>query len=93
MADLLSYLTTESWRSQARAQARGSDGLAEIPVSAAKGILIPKLENEARSALSDYVNQLIEGRSSIAEETSRLIADGDIRRIDLPPRPSHINLV
>ncbi|MCI6845296.1 MAG: N-6 DNA methylase [Coriobacteriaceae bacterium] len=34
LTDLVAYITTESWASQMRAMARGSDGLAEIPASA-----------------------------------------------------------
>lgn len=91
--DLLSYLTTESWRSQARAQARGSDGLAVIPASAACRFLVPKLTDKARDSLSEYVNHLFDGRATLADEVDKLASCGAVKTIAVQKRPSHINLV
>lgn len=91
--DLLSYFTTESWRSQARAQARGSDGLAEIPVSAASRFLVPKLTDAARSSLSEQVDHLFEGRATLTDEIKKLVLCGAINEVSVRRRPSHINLV
>lgn len=93
LVDLVSYMTTESWASQMRALATGSDGLAEISAEAVKQMVIPLLDDESRAILTPYVERMLKGRSTIADELSNLEANGLWSSIQIEPRYSHINLV
>ena len=93
LVDIVSYMTTESWSSQMRAIATGSDGLAEISADAVRRMVIPLLDDESRSVLIPYVERMIKGRSTLADELAALEQSGTLDRVNLEPRYSHINLV
>lgn len=93
LTDLVAYLTTESWNSQMRGLATGSDGLAEIPDNALLNIKIPKLSDKSRKKLQPYINRLIKGTSTLADEVAKLNDTPMLGQLDIEPRYSHINLV
>lgn len=93
LIDVISYMTTESWATQARALARGSDGLAEIYIEDAKDIVIPELSDSARDALRPTVERMLEGRSTLSGEVEALVKDGRINYCEIEKRASHIVLV
>lgn len=93
VTDLLAYMTTESWASQLRALCTGSDGLAEIPASVIGNVLIPLLDDDARSLLAPMVERLMLGRNTIGGELASLVGIGKVKPVSIEKRPSHINLV
>lgn len=93
LPDLLSYFNSEGWGVQMRAFARGSDGLAEICVDDAKKVVIPLLDDEARSEMNDHIINLKIGKSTINSVIKSMIKNGDIDYKEPQKRPSHIVLV
>ena len=64
-ADLLAYLNSEGWGVQMRSFARGSDGLAEICEDDVKKVIIPLLTDTIRESLSEYVQNLQHGTTTL----------------------------
>ena len=73
--DLLAYLNSEGWGVQMRAFSRGSDGLAEICEDDAKNVIIPLLSDDVRDGLSEYVENLQRGTTTINSVVKQLIKD------------------
>jgi len=94
LIDLVAYLSTDSFATQMRAMARGSDGLAEVPIDAVLQVLVPKIIDEnTRNVLRPYVNNLLAGRQSLHATVSSLITHGQLN-IPMPARrPNHTVLV
>lgn len=91
--DLLSYLNSEGWGVQMRAFSRGSDGLAEICEDDAKDVIIPLLSDDIRTSLTEYVDNLHQGTTTINSVVKQLIKDKHVNYNDPDKRPSHIVLV
>lgn len=91
--DLLAYLNSEGWGVQMRAFSRGSDGLAEICEDDAKNVIIPLLSDDVRDGLSEYVENLQRGTTTINSVVKQLIKDERIAYNDPDKRPSHIVIV
>ena len=91
--DLLAYLNSEGWGVQMRAFSRGSDGLAEICEDDAKNVIIPILSDDLREGLSEYVENLQRGTTTINSVVKQLIKDERLAYNDPDKRPSHIVLV
>ena len=92
-ADLLAYLNSEGWGVQMRAFARGSDGLAEICEDDVKKVIIPLLTDTIRESLSEYVQNLQHGTTTLNSIIKQLIKGKDIDYQEPQKRPSHIVLV
>lgn len=60
---------------QMRAFSRGSDGLAEICEDDAKNVIIPLLSDDVRDGLSEYVENLQRGTTTINSVVKQLIKD------------------
>ena len=91
--DLLAYLNSEGWGVQMRSFARGSDGLAEICEDDAKKVIIPLLTDTIRKSLSEYVQNLRHGTTTLNMVMKQLIKVKDIDYQDPQKRSSHIVLV
>ena len=91
--DLLAYLNSEGWGVQMRAFARGSDGLAEICEEDAKNVIIPLLSDDIRESLSEYVEKLQQGTTTVNSVVKQLVKDKKVEYNDPDKRPSHIVLV
>ena len=91
--DLLAYLNSEGWGVQMRAFSRGSDGLAEICEDDAKNVIIPILSDDLREGLSEYVENLQRGTTTINSVVKQLIKDERLAYNDPDKPPSHIVLV
>ena len=76
-----------------RAFSRGSDGLAEICEDDAKNVIIPLLSDDVRDGLSEYVENLQRGTTTINSVVKQLIKDERIAYNDPDKRPSHIVIV
>lgn len=92
-ADLLAYLNSEGWGVQMRSFARGSDGLAEICEDDAKKVVIPLLTDTTRESLSEYVQNLKHGTTTLNTVIKQLIKENNIDYQEPKKRPSHIVLV
>jgi type I restriction enzyme M protein len=92
--DLLAYLNTEGWATQMRSLARGSDGLAEISVDDARGVLIPAIvDNDIRTQLNEFIENLKRSRLTLNTTISMLLNKGNLKIYEPKARPSHIVLV
>lgn len=91
--DLLAYLNSEGWGVQMRAFSRGSDGLAEICEDDAKNVVIPLLTDDIRDSLTEYIEKLQQGATTVNSVVKQLIKDEKVTYNDPDKRPSHIVLV
>ena len=91
LTDLLAYMNSEGWGIQMRAMARGSDGLAEISETDAAQTIIPLLDSKTRETLQPYVDNLMNGHTTLNTTVEALIRDGLYQ--DPPKRPNHMALV
>jgi type I restriction enzyme M protein len=94
LLDLVVALSTESYATQMRALARGSDGLAEVHEDDAAEVFIPKItSSKQRKELEPFVKQLLAGYTSVRAKVDDMIESGDLP-IPVPDkRPSHSVLV
>ncbi len=92
-ADLLAYLNSEGWGVQMRSFARGSDGLAEICEDDAKKVVIPLLTDTIRKSLTEYIQNLQRGTTTLNTVIKQLIKGKGIDYQEPKKRPSHIVLV
>ena len=86
-------MNSEGWGVQMRAFARGSDGLAEICEEDAKNVIIPLLSDDIRESLSEYVEKLQQGTTTVNSVVKQLVKDKKVEYNDPDKRPSHIVLV
>ena len=94
LLDLVSFFCTNSFTTQMRALARGSDGLAEVTIEDTKEVLVPKItDNKTRKALKPFVDNLLSGKHSLHSTVNMLLNNGSLR-IPMPEkRPNHTVLV
>jgi hypothetical protein len=79
---------------QARALARGSDGLAEVTEEDLKQIVLPELlDPNVRRELQTFVDQLLAGHVTMKATVDQLTRSGRVPYPRVPPRPSHVVLV
>jgi type I restriction enzyme M protein len=94
LLDLVAGLCSEAFAVQARAYARGSDGLAEVTEDDLRQIVLPRITDPAvRTELQAYVDQLLEGHVTLKVTIDQLIREGRLPFPAVPPRPSHVVLV
>ena len=93
LPDLLCYFNSEGWGVQMRAIARGSDGLAEICEDDAKDVLILDLDDENREKVSQYVDNVTTGNTSLNVVIKSLLFQNALDYSEPEKRPSHIDLV
>jgi type I restriction enzyme M protein len=94
LIDLAAALCTESYATQMRAIARGSDGLAEVSKEDAANVLIPQVQDpEIRRDLKAFLSLLLEGRTRLDVTVGHLIENGKLPFPVPPKRPSHVVLV
>jgi type I restriction enzyme M protein len=94
LVDVLTGLCSEAFAVQARAAARGSDGLAEITEDDLKLIVLPEITNRVvRTQLQTFVDQLLEGHVTMKVTVDQLTRAHDLPLPYIPPRPSHVVLV
>jgi len=94
LIDVCAFMCSESYATQMRALARGSDGLAEIHEDDLSQILVPLIQsNSKRSELAPIVDALVAGNFSLKSTVQELLATGE-PFIPVPaPRPHHSALV
>jgi type I restriction enzyme M protein len=94
LLDLVAALSTESYSTQMRAFARGSDGLAEVGEDDAADVLIPRIDDTTlRAQLKPFVDQLLAGHTSIRAKIDDMIEHGTLPVPVPAKRPSHSVLV
>lgn len=91
--DLIAYLNTEGWGVQMRASSRGSDGLAEISEEDAKDVYIPLLNENQRTELKPYIDNLLTGGSTIRSLVKKMMKTKKLDYVEPDKRPSHVVLV
>ncbi len=92
--DLAAAFSTEAYRVQMRALARGSDGLAEVSPTDAAEVLIPLITNKkVRDELTPFVEQMLDGYTSIESKVAALADDGKLPVKDVPRRANHVMIV
>lgn len=90
LIDILVGLNTEAYRIQARADATGSDGLAELPEADLLEILFPRVTHpEARATMQQLADALLAGRSTVASVVAGLLSQGQIPAIQVTPRSTN----
>lgn len=94
LLDVVVGLCSEAFAVQARALARGSDGLAEVTEEDLRAIVLPEItDKKVRAQLQQFVDQLIAGQVTIKATVEQLIHGGTLPFPAIPPRPSHVVLV
>jgi type I restriction enzyme M protein len=94
LVDVVAALSTESYATQMRSLARGSDGLAEVGADELLGVLIPRVQSQkARAGLRPFIRQLESGHTSVRAKVDDLLEDGSLTSPIPPRRPSHTVLV
>lgn len=92
--DLLTALCTETYTTQVRALARGSDGLAALTSDGLLAIVLPRVTNpDSRRQLTPLVHQLRAGIPTLASAVAHLVANHQLPGLDQPPRSSRHTLV
>jgi type I restriction enzyme M protein len=92
--DLLAGLSTEAYRTQMRALARGSDGLAEVTEDDSREVLLPRVTDpDARGELEELSREMLKGLSALEGRVSELVALGRISVPSLRKRRSRSVLV
>jgi type I restriction enzyme M protein len=90
LLDVVAALSTETYATQMRSLARGSDGLAEINMDEVGEVLIPKITNaKLRSELAPFVKQLEAGYTSVRAKVDDLISTGSLAVPVPAKRKSH----
>ena len=94
LLDACAFFCSETYTTQMRALARGSDGLAEIHEDDLELVLVPLIKGkEERKRLQPFVDALIDGKATLKGTVASLLAQG---ALDMPlpaPRPHHSTLV
>jgi type I restriction enzyme M protein len=93
LADLVSFLCTESYAVQMRSLARGSDGLAEVTEDDAATVMIPELSSVARKQIEPYIESLLSGVPGLQSKVKAMLGAKDLDYPATPKRPSHVVLV
>jgi type I restriction enzyme M protein len=93
LPDLLSFICTEAYSVQARALARGSDGLAEVSPDDLKTILVPELSAKERAELKPFVESMKAGVPDLRGKVGAILNEGDSSSPPVQLRPSHVVLV
>ena len=94
VVDLVAAFSTEAYRVQMRARARGSDGLAEVSADDVADVLIPLVTDASvRSELWPFVQQLIGGFTSVEQKVAALAAENRLPSPEVAPRASHVMVV
>jgi type I restriction enzyme M protein len=94
LLDLCAFFCTEAYRTQMRALARGSDGLAEIHESDFGDVLVPLITDpSARAKVQPLVDSLTSGHSTLSETVAALVSAGTLPIPAQASRPHHSALV
>lgn len=94
LLDVVAGLCSEAYAIQARAFARGSDGLAEIIEDDLKEIVLPRIRaSKVRKDLETFVRQLRHGQVTMKATIEQLTHQGLLPYPQVAPRPSHVVLV
>lgn len=94
LTDLIAYMNTEGWATQLRSLARGSDGLAEVTIDDARGVIIPLIKSKrVREEIDPFVENLKQGRVTVKSTISSLLENNTWDIEEPNKRPSHIVLV
>lgn len=94
LVDLVAFLCSEGYSVQMRALARGSDGLAEVHETDLHNVLIPIIRKKsARAEISEYIDALKTGRSSLKAAVGLWLEKGSIDLPAVPKRSHHSALV
>ena len=93
LVDLVVALSTEAYATQMRSLARGSDGLAEVHEDDAGQVIVPRLTPANRKELQPFVDQMLEGHTSVRAKVEDLLETGRLDTPVPPKRQSHSALV
>lgn len=92
--DLVAAFSTEAYRVQMRARARGSDGLAEVSADDVADVLIPLVNDPTvRVEIHPFVEQLLGGFTSVEQKVAALAAEDRLPSPLVAPRASHVMVV
>ena len=93
LVDIMAAMNTEVWAIQMRANARGSDGLAEVNQLDMENILVPLLDDVKRKELKPFVEQLYSAKASFGNAVQSLLIKERGSVFDIEARPTHSALV
>lgn len=94
LLDACAFFCSETYTTQMRALARGSDGLAEIHEGDLELVLVPLIKGkEERKRLQPFVDALISGKATLKGTVAALLAQGALTMPVPAPRPHHSTLV
>jgi len=93
LVDACAFFCSESYTTQMRALARGSDGLAEIHSTDLDLVLVPVLSAKQRSLVKSHVEELLSGAPTLKNTVIDLQSSGTKLFPDAPARPHHAALV
>lgn len=86
LLDLVAALSTESYATQMRAFARGSDGLADVGADDTAEVLVPEITDPAvRAELQPFVDQLLAGFTSVRAKVDDLLESKTLK-VPVPAR-------
>ncbi|RLV56650.1 hypothetical protein D9V41_06185 [Aeromicrobium phragmitis] len=92
--DVVAALCSEAYRVQMRGLSRGSDGLAEINAEDLLDVVAPIIADlETRRELSPFVDQLMQGRTSVEAAVGALAAADRLPTPSIAQRANHVMVV
>jgi type I restriction enzyme M protein len=94
LLDLCVFLCSETYATQMRALARGSDGLAEIHENDLGQVLVPLIKSTAvRNELQPFVDGLLDGTSTLKGAVQEMLSASTLKMALPLARPHHSALV
>ncbi len=94
LVDACAFFCSETYTTQMRALARGSDGLGEIHESDLSLILIPLItDKNQRKRIEPFVDALKSGMSTLKGTVFSMLSDKTLSMPMPTPRPHHSALV
>ena len=92
--DLCVFLCSETYATQMRALARGSDGLAEIHENDLGQVLVPLIKSTAvRNELQPFVDGLLDGTRTLKGAVQEMLSASTLKMALPLARPHHSALV
>lgn len=93
LVDVCVFLCSETYATQMRALARGSDGLAEIHEDDLSIVLVPILSATERKAFEPLVQSLMDGTGTLRGTVQEMLSSAKLGLPQPKPRPHHSALV
>ncbi|WP_210641248.1 N-6 DNA methylase [Pseudomonas sp. Tri1] len=93
LVDVCVFLCSETYATQMRALARGSDGLAEIHEADLSAVLVPILSDAERKTFEPLVQSLMDGTGTLRGTVQEMLISAKLNLPQPAPRPHHSALV